>query len=236
MESLERSKTVIALGKRLVASLRGEDDLSAEWMAHLIAERMEAVERASSNDRSVAEDACAEAIYRLWEHRFAAGGQVNPLHQAEPIARALASLDPDRKDFRFFSKPMRLVEVENDTVQSDWLKFALELDRASKELVHFALRRGTESALVSESFQAALAEALGANVDVDLEVRIVSFIVSSSNAEKSEALAKFEARRRWERAEKLQEFAALALDLAAELKSGLTEEPPDDDSEAIFGA
>jgi hypothetical protein len=104
MESLERSKAVITLGKRLVASLVEENDLTAEWMAHLIAERMDAVEWAPLAEKAAAEEACAHAIYKLWSHRFNAPHGVNLLHQAEPIARALASLDPERKEFRLFSR------------------------------------------------------------------------------------------------------------------------------------
>ena len=42
MESLDRSKAVIDLGKKLVAELKLGDDMMAQWMAHFIAERMDA--------------------------------------------------------------------------------------------------------------------------------------------------------------------------------------------------
>lgn len=37
MESLDRSKAVIELGKRIVAGLTLGDDVTAQWMAHLAA-------------------------------------------------------------------------------------------------------------------------------------------------------------------------------------------------------
>ena len=47
MESLDRSKAVIELGKRIVAGLTLGDDVTAQWMAHLVAEKISAAENAS---------------------------------------------------------------------------------------------------------------------------------------------------------------------------------------------
>jgi hypothetical protein len=40
MESLKRSKAVIELGKLLVAQLKLGNDEVAQWMAHMLAERI----------------------------------------------------------------------------------------------------------------------------------------------------------------------------------------------------
>lgn len=228
MESLERSKAVIVLGKRLVASLAAENDLTAEWMAHLIAERMDAVEQAPPEEKAAAEEACAHAIYKLWSHRFSAPHGVNLLHRAEPVARALASLDPQRKEFRFFSEAMELAQAEDLKSPSNWLKLAVQLDRTCKDLIHFALQKGSEDGLASQEFKDLLGQILDSEADVHFEVSLVSFILTRDQAEveEQEALSRAADRIRWEKAERLEQFAALAARLASELKVGLSEEPP----------
>lgn len=59
--SLNRSRALLELGQRLVAQLRAGDDLLASWMAHYIAEHIEAAENASGEDREPAQGACAKA-------------------------------------------------------------------------------------------------------------------------------------------------------------------------------
>jgi len=236
MESLERSKAVIALGKRLVASLAEEDDLTAEWMAHLIAERMDAVEQAPPAEKAAAEDACAHAIYRLWSHRFSAPRGVNLLHEAEPIARALASLDPERKEFRFFSEAMGLAKAEDLKSPNDWLKLALQLDRSCRDLIHFALKRGADGGMASEEFKDVLEQVLNAEADVHFEVRLVSFVLDNDqeNVDEQERLSRLADRIRWEKATRLEQFAAFSTQLAGELKEGLSEEPPEVDPKSFL--
>jgi hypothetical protein len=240
MESLERSKAVIALGKRLVASLANEDDLTAEWMSHLVAERMDAVEHAPPAEKAAAEESCADAIYQLWSHRFSGPQGVNLLHQAEPIARALKSLDPERKEFRFFPEAMGLAMAEDLESPSDWLKLAQQLDRACRDLIHFALQRGADEGMASQEFKDRLTQLLDAEADVHFEVRLVNFILDKDKDKDQEEvneqarLSRLADRIRWEKATRLEQFAELARRLASELKEGLSEEPPKVDPESFL--
>ena len=236
MESLERSKAVIALGKRLVASLAEENDLTAEWMAHLIAERMDAVEQAPPAEKTAAEEACAHAIYKLWSHRFSAPRGVNLLHEAEPIARALASLDPERKEFRFFPEAVGLAGAEDLKNPNDWLKLAQQLDRTCRDLIHFALQKGADDGMASQEFKDLLKQVLDAEANVHFEVRLVSFILDKDQEEvdEQERLYRIADRIRWEKATRLEQFAALASNLASQLKEGLTEEPPKEDPKSFM--
>nr|WP_315848391.1 hypothetical protein [uncultured Rhodoferax sp.] len=236
MESIERSKAVIALGKRLVKSLAKENDLTAEWMAHLIAERMDAIEHASPAEKAAAEEACANAIYELWSHRFSAPKGVNLLHQAEPIARALASLDPERKEFRFFSEAMGFARAEDLKNPNDWLKLAQQLDRTCKDLIHFALQKGADDGMTSQEFKDLLKQVLDAEADVHFEVRLVNFILDKNQekVDEQEKLSRLAERIRWEKATRLEQFAALATNLARQLKEGLTEEPPKERPESFL--
>jgi hypothetical protein len=83
MESLDRSRAVIELGKRLVVQLKLGDDLLSQWMAHLIAERMDAVEHALPEARTSAQDACAATVFQLWDHRNSLPAHIRPFRALE---------------------------------------------------------------------------------------------------------------------------------------------------------
>lgn len=236
MESLRRSKAVIALGKLLVASLSEGDDLTAEWMAHLIAERMDAVEHAPPLEKADAEEACANAIYKLWSHRFSAPHGVNLLHQAEPIARALVSLDPDKKEFRYFSDAVGLAKAEDLKSPNDWLKLAHQLDRTCKDLIHFALQKGADGGMASQQFKDTLEKVLDAEADVHFEVLLVDFLLDKDRKQidEQEKVSCVADRIRWEKATQLEQLAALATTLANHLKEGLTEEPPKENLDSML--
>ena len=69
MKSLDRSKAVIELGKRIVAGLKLGDEVTAQWMAHLVAEKISAAEQASETARDDAMAECVDVILKFWAHR-----------------------------------------------------------------------------------------------------------------------------------------------------------------------
>jgi predicted metalloprotease with PDZ domain len=69
MEPLDRSKAVIQLGKRIVAALRLGNDVTAQWMAHLVAEKISVAELASGTVRDAAVVECVDAILKLTAYR-----------------------------------------------------------------------------------------------------------------------------------------------------------------------
>lgn len=219
MELLARSKSVIALGKRIVASLSQDEDLTSEWMAHLIAERINAVEQAQPEDKAEAEEACVQEILRLWEHRYTAPARFNPLREIEPIARTLAALDPEREEFRYYSEALGLASEEDCKNPSDWLKLALQINRTSKDLIHFSLQQGSRETFATQEFKGALDEAIGANVDLVVEIRLARFIAEIDDRE--ELLAQATEKRTREKIEQLERFAALSMQMAEKLKQSL---------------
>jgi hypothetical protein len=118
MVSLTRSKALLELGQRLVDQLGAGDDLLASWMAHYVAERIEAAENASAEDRGPAQDACAKAILDLWQHRNALPGHLRPLGKLEPVVQAIATLDLDESDYRYYPHALR----EGATAQGLWVR------------------------------------------------------------------------------------------------------------------
>ncbi|WP_213959900.1 hypothetical protein [Variovorax sp. dw_954] len=222
MESLERSKSIIELGKRLAASMAKDEDLTAEWMAHLISERMHAVEMAPPEGKEAAEEACVREILRLWSHRFAAPNNAKPLGDIESVARTLASLDPSNTFNRFNPHAMTLADAENIRNENDWLKLALQLDYAARELIGFALRKGAQHPLASVEFQTTLSEALQGDADVAFELPIVQFILQDDNSSVDSRLKAATEKATMRRIERLERFAQLALDASAGLRATLS--------------
>jgi hypothetical protein len=86
MESLDRSKAVVELGKRIVAGLELGDDVVAQWMAHFVAEKISAAEQAPLDTRDIAVAACVEAILKLWANRYTLPPYMRPLKGIGPVA------------------------------------------------------------------------------------------------------------------------------------------------------
>lgn len=79
MESLDRSKAVIELGKRIVAGLKLGDDVTAQWIAHMVAEKISAAEHASEDMRDAAIAECVDVVLKLWAHRYTLPPYMRPL-------------------------------------------------------------------------------------------------------------------------------------------------------------
>lgn len=223
MESLARSKAVIELGKRLAATMAEDEDLTAEWMAHLVAERIQAAEQAPPEARVAAEDACASAILRLWEHRYSAPPRFNPLRDAEPVMRTLASLDSKQEKRYFIPEALEVARTEDCKNPNDWLKLALQLDRAARDLIEFAIRSGAEEALASDEFRSALSAAMESKSDVALEVQVVRFVLEDGielgvDAELNSRARDLADKLILGKIERLERFAELAQSAATRLK------------------
>lgn len=224
--SLIRSKAVLELGKRLVAQLSAGDDLLSSWMAHDIAGRIEAAEKAPPKDKAAAKDACAKAILKLWRYRNALPHHLRPLGEIEPVRRTLASLDVDRTDHRYYADALReavIADVDENTKR--WLKCALDVDYTARLLIQFALRSAADHAASDAERWVELAREAGA--EEGIERLVVRFIVGEDEASESDENRKDAALR--EKVSRLESFAKAASSLAADLRNQLarneTEEP-----------
>lgn len=224
MESLDRSKAVIDLGKRLVAELNLSDDMMAQWMAHLIAERMDAAEHTSPEARASAQDACARVIFELWAHRNSLPSHIRPLRELEPLLQTLASLDVDNGPrFRYFPQHPSEVELEGaETQGSQLLKAAVSLDYSARVLIQYLLSSEAES--VGAKVIPWLDAAINAEADAVLEARVVEFVTAGAKLPGADEVAR---KALLDKIEKLEAFSQLATAVAAELKSKL--DPPAED-------
>lgn len=212
MESLERSKAVIELGKRLVEQLKLDDDEQAQWMAHLLAERIHFAETAPSKDRAAAQRACTELILLLWERRYCLPPKLRPFKKLESFLRTLDTLDFTNRLRRFIPEPSADIEVEGDAEKM--LGLALKLDDAACILMQHFLSLAAEQSL--EETKSWIQSANNAAMDITLELRIAEFVsdglyINSDDVELSRAVLK-------EKIQKLEMFASLAAAHAKDLR------------------
>lgn len=212
MESLERSKAIIDLGKKLIAKLKLGDDELAQWMAHLLAERIHNAETANLEDRVTAQNSCAELIFRLWAQRYSLPDRLRPLEKLEPLLNTLDALDTsNRPRFRFMDELQVDLKVEEHV--ATMLDIAIKIDDASRIMVQYFLATAAEQA--SEEAKPWILSAIDAGADVMLEARIINFVdhgINGSDNVDEIALSTLKSK-----IQKLEAFASLAASLAAEL-------------------
>jgi hypothetical protein len=214
MESLDRSKAVIDLGKRLVAELKLGDDIMAQWMAHMIAERMDAAESATPEARAAAQDACAQVILELWAHRNSLPSYIRPFRELEPLLQTLASLDVDSGPrFRYIPQHPSDEELEGAELKgSQLLKIAVGLDYSARVLIQYLLSSAAES--VGDKAIPWLDAAINAKADAGLEARVVKFVTSGAKLPGADEVAR---EALLDKIGKLEAFSELAATVAVEL-------------------
>lgn len=179
--SLTRSKAILELGKRLVAQLNTDDDLLASWMAHDIAQRIDAAEKAPTETKATAQDACAKAILELWRYRHALPGHLRPFGELDPLLRTLTSLDVDHTDYRYCAPALRkAATADADGVTKQWLELAIGLDQTARLLIQFALRSAARNAASKAKPWVELA--LQAGADESAEEIIIKFVLRGDGA------------------------------------------------------
>jgi hypothetical protein len=214
MESLERSRAVIELGKRLIAQLNLGDDELTQWMAHMLAERIYNAETALPEDRLAAQNSCAELVFQLWAQRYSLPPRLRPLKKFEPLLRTLDALDATNGPrFRFMHEPPADVEAEEGVAKL--LDLAVKTDDASRILVQYFLAAAAEKA--SEESKPWIQSAVDAEADVTLEVRIMGFVNGGLDRASDEAMLAREVL--LDKIQKLESFASAAAAHAAELRA-----------------
>ncbi|TFE37928.1 hypothetical protein E2553_39090 [Paraburkholderia dipogonis] len=209
---------MIELGRRLVAELGLTEDPLAQWMAHYIAERIDATEHATLDARSAAQDACAQAVYELWDHRNNLPRHSQPFRELEPVLRTLASLDVGGGNrFRFVdSRPDVNVPESSELESNRFLEAAVNLDYSARVLIQYLL--GVASREASDKVAPWLDAAISAGANATLEIRLADFLSSDEKAPGAEELARQALQ---EKIEKLEYFSELASSVATELKTSI---------------
>lgn len=214
MESLDRSKAVIELGKKIVAGLKMGNDVTAQWMAHLVAEKISAAEQASETARDTAVAECVDVIQKLWAHRYTLPPYMRPLRELDPLLRTLNSLGVNEADeLRFFSRPPSSEELEGATEDEKTLfGLAIGIDHVARELIRHALSAAAERSV--NVVKPWLEEAFKGSLDANVELRISRFVAEGllKGQEKARQQAMLD------RIDRLESFANAALVLAGEMR------------------
>lgn len=137
------------MGEALVELLEqgGQEDLTAHWMAHYLAELMERAKTATGPERRQAQQEAAALILDLWRHRTYLPGRY-PLASFEPVLRSLARLS-DTAPWHQFS-PCPPPDDGTDDPVHRWLTRAEAINDASKTAIRSCLNQAIAAAAENE--------------------------------------------------------------------------------------
>jgi hypothetical protein len=225
MESLDRSRAVIELGKQIVAGLKLGDDVTAQWMAHLVAEKISGAEDAPETVRDAAVAECVDIILKLWAHRYTLPPYMRPLRELDPLLRTLNSLGVNEADeLRFYARPPSSEELEGATEDEKKLfEFAIGIDHAARELIRHALSVAAERSI--DVVKPWLEEAVKGSLEATVELRISRFVAEGllESQEKAKQQAMLD------RIDRLENFAKAALFLAGDMRKTLPQDIEESD-------
>jgi hypothetical protein len=189
-------------------------------MAHYIAELIEDAETAKVGDRPEKLTWCADAILKLWERRHQLPNGKRPFEDLEPILRAFESLDPASDIPRYFRSPrLAADETEQNAGTTKWLELADSLDYSARILIRHCLAQAAQTALDRSKNWVKLAEGVGMEDGIDLQV--IRFIIDESDVS-MESEPDDRARRIFEdRIKRLDDFKKMAVFLASDLRRQL---------------
>ncbi len=219
-------KGVLDLGRALVKELGLDDsvDTLGRWMAHYIAELIEAAETCDKADRATTMSACAGIILKLWEHRHQLSERKRPFFDFEPILRAIQSLDPSNETPRYFPAViMAAKDTEESAETKRWIDIAKEADHSAKMIIGYCLAQAAETAIDKSKRWVELATEAG--IEDVVELPVLRFITAETDMLKN-VNPDEEARRQVEnRIKRLYAFNKMGSDLLAELRRQLKHNP-----------
>ena len=221
-DALPRCERVVALGRKLVDELGAEPavDTLSRWMAHYVAELIDAASNAAPEERAAAESKCFDTIMELWGHRAELPDGRRPLENLEPIVRALESLDPDNEMPRFFRSVRGTIDrAEESSHTLSLLDFVDGIDSTARILIGYTLADAARSALDESKEWVAAAEEAGTGPGF---VRILtSFVTGGRDGDVESDRIEFERKRLLDQLECLEAFTRVAAGLTDELRGRL---------------
>ncbi len=224
MASVDHSKAVIELGKRLVEQLApdADPDIPTRWMAHHLAERIAAAESATLEDHRQAQAECAQAVMQIWQHRYMLPNGTRPFEDLEAVASAIASLDPDAEPFRYHAAARAAAASAMEPEVRQWLELAEGFDYTARLLIQLCLRIAAAGAVDRAQEWVALAE--NARADLGPELSIIRFVSAGEKQEDPSAARARAFREQLEdRLRRLTHFTDAAQALAADIREQLLE-------------
>ena len=181
-------------------------DTLGRWMAHYLAELMDAAANAPQEERAAARKRCCDAILDLWSHRAELPDGKRPFEDIEPVVRALESLDPESNAPRYFHHVRdTIVERDEDRETQSLLEFVCNIDATARILIAHALADAARSAIDKSRSWVAMAEA--AATDPGVIAVVIRFVSDEWSSEPS--TGKNERDRLQDRIDKLETFVEM---------------------------
>ena len=236
MDASPRCEQVVALGRKLVEQLGAERpvDTLSRWMAHYVAELIDAASNAAPEERAAAERKCFETILELWGHRAELPDGRRPFEKLEPIVRALESLDPDNEMPRFFPSIRRSIDKAEESSQTlSLFEFVNDIDSTARILIGYTLADAARSALDESKEWVAAAEDAGTGPGF---VRVLtSFVAGGRDGDEGSDGNELERKRLSDQLECLEAFTNAAASVADDVKARLDALPSSDLAEGDGG-
>lgn len=210
------------MGRKLVAELGVEPgvDTLGRWMAHYIAELIEAAENATPVERAVCQKRCFDAILDLWSHRAELPNGSRPFEDLEPIMRAIESLDLDNEASRYFgSIGSTIVKSDEKSETQVSLEFVRILDLTARDLISYFLSKAARSAVDKSKDWVVKAKEAGADLGgIDI---VIQYVSGKGDREAESDPSKYEREQLQKRIKRLETFTKLVTTVDDDLKMQL---------------
>lgn len=207
------------MGSKLVEELGMEPpvDTLGRWMAHYVAELMDAAANAPPEERVASRKRCFDAILELWSHQAELPNGKRPFEDMEPIIRALESLDPENHTPRYFRTVRDAVtEGDEDRATQSLIEFVCDLDTTARILIGDTLADAARSAIDKSKVWVTLAEQAGA--DLGVVPLVVGFVSDSETVDRNDDRDRRKRDLLQQRIDRLETFARRVALLVKDLK------------------
>lgn len=178
MAKSPRFAEILAFGEALVAQLdERNDDLLSAWMAHYIAECMDAARNGSAKAKAN----CAKAILELWEHRHELPDGARPFGRLDNVLQTIKALDPTKPRSFYYGDVYAAAKAEDNAEAKKWLTAALNVDAVAKQLISYCLRSAADAVATESRRWVQLARAAG---EKGAELIIIRFLAKELPSKK----------------------------------------------------
>jgi hypothetical protein len=205
---------VLELGQEIVRQLNpnNDNDLLSSWIAQDLAERLRKHDQVSGAERTQLGADIFALILKVWQHRASPSAH-RPFERYESIFRSLESLDPEKRQFRYFADEFPQAKKRNGDVEK-WLDTAKAIDRVARSLISFCI--SSASAAAGQPKEAWLKAAKALKTDEELEIRIA--FMTSEMARKNQDAAALKRAELARMRERVEAFMAVSSDILKEIE------------------
>jgi hypothetical protein len=194
-------------------------------MIHYLAEQIKQAEQKSAKNRPAILEKCFETILTLWQHKHELPNGTRPFEGMEPVLRALQSLDPTNRHYRYFPPAPPYGDDSHESKETrQWLQLAEGIDYSARILIWNCIGNAAASSTDKTKEWVALAEQ--AQIE-DVDLPILKIILEESDLNETSSPDDEQQKQLQDRAGRLRALlklaAALLEDYEGKLKGGKPE-------------